>query len=223
MTDAVEKEFLFIDESGDPGLIGNPIYILIGIHVTASALDEMSRHVVAFRYHHDVVREFKAQRWADKLSPAASHLLGFLGDLTATERLTTSANWLDKDTYRAGGGPYLSSPGESWRFRNYQIRRLLERHRQRRPWGAELELVIDRWKMPPAVRTNLEQYLRGNWRLRPVIADLTFVDSAYVDAIQVADIYARLLRRVLRGGATPDEERLAARLMDTCEVRGGLK
>lgn len=217
-----EKEFLFVDESGDPGVAGNPLYILIGMHLSASVLDHVRRHLAAFRYHHDVVREFKAQRWADKLSPATRHLLEYLADLTDPGDITTTGNWLDKGRYLAGGGPHLSSPGEAVRFRNYQLRRLLERHRGRRAWGENLDVVIDRWRMNVDQRRNLEDYLRGNFRLRPVIASVTTVDSVYTDPIQVVDIYGRLARRVVLGSASPEESALCARLMELQELTGGL-
>jgi hypothetical protein len=185
-------------------------------------LDQVNRHLTNFRYHHQVVREFKAQRWRDKLSPVTRMLLGYLADLTDADEVGGTANWLSKDKYRAGKGPYLAAAGDTWKFRHYQLRRLLERHIGRRPWGTELDLVIDRWKMPPEQRLDLEKYLHGNYSLRPAIANITIVDSIYVDMTQVVDIYSRLARRVIQGTATPEETALAGRLMDLHEITGGL-
>ncbi len=117
---------------------------------------------------------------------------------------------------------YPSGPGEAVRFRNYQLRRLLGRHRARRAWGQNLDVVIDRWRMNVDQRRNLEDYLRGNFQLRPVISSVTTVDSAYADPIQVVDIYARLARRVVLGAATTEEAALCGRLMDLQELTGGL-
>lgn len=212
------KEFLFIDESGDPGPAGNPIYILVGMHLDAGAVDELRRHLTAFRYHHDVVREFKAQRWADKFSSAARHLLEPLAYLTKEGRIVATANWLHKERFRAAGGPYLAAPGDSAKFRNFQVRLLLERHRKRKAWGENLDVVLDRWRMDAAQRRNLEDYLRGNYKLRPMVT-VTTVDSLYVDAIHVVDIYTRVIRRVLEGTASSDEQDLCLRLVDLEEAQ----
>ena len=72
MPDIVPKEFLFADESGDPGLKGNPISLLVGLHTDEPTLDEIRKHLAAFRYHHGVLRKFKDQRWADKVCVATS-------------------------------------------------------------------------------------------------------------------------------------------------------
>jgi hypothetical protein len=216
------KEFLFVDESGDPGVDGDPLYILVGLHLAEETLDQVNRHLTNFRYHHQVVREFKAQRWRDKLSPVTRMLLGYLADLTDSDEVSGTANWLSKDKYRAGRGPHLSVAGDTWKFRHYQLRRLLERHVGRRHWGSELDLVIDRWKMLPEQRLNLEKYLRENYSLRPMIANITTVDSIYVDIMQVVDIYSRLVRRVVDGSATPEEVALQKRLVDLEEITGGL-
>lgn len=70
-------------------------------------------------------------------------------------------------------------------------------------------------------RTNVESYLRGNWRLRP-IGDITFVDSRYVDLVQVADLYTRLIRRVVEGEADAEQIEMCDRLFQLHEVETGL-
>lgn len=62
--------------------------------------------------------------------------------------------------------------------------------------------MIYRWQAIDEQQANLLQYLRGNYKLRPQIANVTMVDSLYADPIQIADIYARLARRVIQGSGT---------------------
>jgi hypothetical protein len=92
----------------------------------------------------------------------------------------------------------------------------------RRRWSEAVDLVIDRWAMTLDQRKNLEEYLRGNFKLRPVIPWITLLDSAYCDPIQVVDIYSRLVRRVVTGVGTREEVALCDRLVDLEEIRRGL-
>lgn len=215
------KEFIFVDESGDPGFGtgSQPFYLLVAMHCSHEALDDVRRHLASFRYHQNVRREFKDQKWADKSSGPTLRLLDFLADLTRDGRLATTCSWLEKSKYQKAGGPHVAS---SWRFRHYQIRRLLEAHISRQPWGENLELVIDRWQATHEQQADLFQYLRNNYQLRPQIANLTMVDSLYADPIQVADILTRLARRIISGNASDEDNRLAAQLLDLVEIEGGL-
>jgi hypothetical protein len=82
--------------------------------------------------------------------------------------------------------------------------------------------VVDRWRLNLEQRRNLEDYLGGNYALRPLIGYVTMVDSVYTDPVPVVDIYARLARRIVIGEADVEEHELCRRLMDLAEVTGGL-
>jgi hypothetical protein len=71
-------------------------------------------------------------------------------------------------------------------------------------------------------RRSLEDYIRGNHNLVPTIAHITMVDSAYSDPVQLADLYARLARRVVEGEADEGRQDLCDRLMKLHEITGGL-
>lgn len=216
-----QKEFLFVDESGDPGSSGSPLYLVGVLHVTEEVLGRLRLHLTAFRYHHELAKEFKDPRWAARFGPGFWKLVEPLASLAPSGKVTITVNWLNKRKYAANGGPYLGV-GQAQQFRNYQLRRLLERHRTRRTWGTRTDLVLDRWGMSIAQRRNLEDYLLGNFRLRPPLEAVTLVDSLYVDLVQVVDVCLRLARRVVEGHANSAEEQLASELMDIDEVAGGL-
>jgi hypothetical protein len=217
---AAEKEFVFIDESGSPGMAESLPYLVVALHLSEECVHRVRQHMTAFRYHHSVVKELKDQRNAGKLTPQTRRLLEPLADMSDASDIRATCNWLDKQTYKANKGPYLDN---AQYFRNYQIRRVLERHRVRSPWSTDLlDVVLDRWSMDEDQRRNLEEYLKGNWNLEPRIAHVTTVDSVYVDPIQIADIYTRVARKIADGSANDEERALASRLMSIREVRGGL-
>lgn len=81
------------------------------------------------------------------------------------------------------------------RFRNFQLRRLLEWHFALHPRreGAEYELVVDRYQHSQSQVDNLRDYLANNWSL-PSFAAVTAADSRYVEGIQAADLLLDLWR-----------------------------
>jgi len=75
------KEFLFFDESGDPGPAGDPFYIVVVIHMTATVLNHVRYCDAAFRYHSQITKEYKEQNWGEELGAgwhAAPHCHGGL-------------------------------------------------------------------------------------------------------------------------------------------------
>ncbi len=220
MATSDEKQFIFIDESGDPGPAGEPIYILAALHMAEPLLNHVRYHDAAFRYHSQIIKEYKNQGWASGIGQAGIRLLSALADLTVPDQLTSTVTWLNKATYIANGGPYLR-PGQTREFRHFQIRLLLERHQATRVWSSRLDVVLDRWESSVEGRRNLEDYLRGNYLLRPQIETVTLVDSLYSDLIQIADLYTRLARLVVNGRATREQIALAGRLFSLTEIIRG--
>lgn len=225
MPEQAAPSFSFVDESGDPGFGAgsNPIYILACMHVDQATLGDLIKHVSAFRYHHGVIKELKD--WGSLLKDEPNtQMKAFWGWITAAAsdgRLTTMVNWLDKATYVARGGPHLGDGSETIRFRNFQLRLLLQRHRLRQ-WSNNIDLVVDRWSMNQGQEDNLRTYLRENAYLQPPLAHITISDSAYVEALQVVDLFTRIARKVIEGEGSDWHQDIWNRAMVAREVTGGI-
>lgn len=216
-------EFVFVDESGDPGFPGhNAIYLLVACHMDERTYADVYSHLVAFRYFHGVNREFKDWGGLTKVPPTQQwqSFMGFLRDRSLAGDVAITCTWINKPTYRSNGGPHTDL-GQSSRFRNFQLRRLLETHKARNGWGPNVDVILDRWSMSHEQRVNLETYIKTNWNLRP-IGSVSTVNSAYVDMIQAVDLLTRLARKVIEGSVTQELHDLAEDLMTIRELRKGL-
>jgi hypothetical protein len=104
-----KSEFVFVDESGDPGEGGNPIYIMAAVHVPDDTQRQVRTHLTSFRYHHGVTKELKdtGALKKDKFTPPMRSLLEFIAQLTDAGEITATTNWLDKNLYK---GPHPPGP-----------------------------------------------------------------------------------------------------------------
>jgi hypothetical protein len=222
VTDPVE--FLFVDESGDPGPDGTPLYVMACIHVDGPTLYAVQTHLVNFRYHHGIKGELKD--WGgllkDQPTSMTRALLRVLVELTDPKGIRATANWLDKATYKTNRGPRFDDGSPTHWFQNYQLRRLLGRHSAHHPLGDNADLVLDRWPMTIEQRLSLRNYLREKCDLRPPPAHITVADSSYVPMVDLVDFYARLARRVAEGSMNPEYESFCKALMNVKEITGGL-
>jgi hypothetical protein len=91
-----EKEFIFGDESGDPGPAGEPIYILAAVHMKDRVLHHVRYCDAAFRYHSQITKEYKDQNWAAKIGPAGLRILMAMADFTDRGEVHSTVTWLDK-------------------------------------------------------------------------------------------------------------------------------
>ena len=159
-------DYLFVDESGDPGFTLHPVsgellssayYVAAALHLTDDAFRDLNRHVAAFRYYSGLHRELKirAQRveYTRLLDPIRAMSEG-------GRNICASVVYVDKRRY---SGTYLKPggrrPASPLRFRNYILRRLLEHHFLRYSLQSnQYDLVLDR----------IGPYLGGSWELAAI-------------------------------------------------------
>ncbi|MEK7233567.1 MAG: hypothetical protein AAB268_07115 [Elusimicrobiota bacterium] len=207
------RRFLFIDASGDEGLVsvgGSTHYVVGAVELAERPLDESRRLLSAIRHLMELHREMKASGLTPGNRPRVKSCVA-LCEMIEQGHAYASVVVVNKSTYV---GPYL---GHKFRpkpdyFRNYTIRRLLERHLAKWPLAASdsLELVFDRFTMTGATLTNLEVYLAGNWGLPPLEA-IVHADSRYVDPLFWPDLLVTVVKEAVTGTpGTGDQARLCA-------------
>ena len=205
-------DFLFVDESGDPGyqldpisgdLVSSPYYTTAVLHVCDNSIPLLTRHIANFRFYRGWYNNLKIPVGAPEFS-------GFVGPVRAMAEeggnIWASVVYLDKARYT---GSYLKPggkrPSNPIRFRNYVLRRLLEFHFQHYPLlSKQYDLILDRFEMTAGARENLLQYLAGNWFL-PTPKHITHAASAYVDGLQFVHHIANGFAGAAVGGSAPNE------------------
>jgi len=139
----------------------------------------------ALCFYRSVFNEMKRLHEIEVLRP---RLVEVIRSLQEAGHIAVTCTFLEKARYT---GPYLVE-GEGTRFRNFQVRRLLEAHFSHQSLQtAECELIFDRHSHSASQLAEFVEYLNNNWNL-PSFTSVTAVDSRYVEAIQVADLALRL-------------------------------
>ena len=222
------QDFLFIDESGDPGyaldqnssgLLSSPFFVLAVLHLCDDSFPQINRHVAALRYLRSFDRELKLPAQQQY----AGRLLEPIGQLAKSDdNVWASVVYVDKERYT---GRYLRPTPEAetdpLRFRNYVLRRLLRHHFSLHPLKSrQYDLVLDRVDMTAAERDNLTTYLRT----RPDIPPPTYVthaSSMYVEGLQIVHNIANGYYDSLKAGHSLLEELTFADSKDISEDRLG--
>lgn len=184
------RDFVFVDEHEDPGLPGqgSAHYACLAVHATDESIEHLVEYFTHLRFYRQVYREVKNLDDNPRRRPT---LAVMLLNLTRAHDVRVSATYIDKTNYT---GPYLAA-GAGTKFRNFQLRRLLEWHfKGIEPISDHCELVLDRHSHSHRQLENLRAYLAGNYGL-PAFSAITAVDSRYVEMIRVADLALRLFRR----------------------------
>lgn len=209
------RDFLFIDESGDPGKAdlkdSSDFYMVMILHVTDISLRELTDHFCRLRYFKTFNKELK-NIYKDK--DLLEKLLDIYKWISNKENVFCSSVYLQKEDYK---GPYLSEDSyggyDPQKFRNFILSKALERHFYLiEVLSNELEIVIDRFYSKKEKEEELFKYLQGNNKL-PNILNLEQVDSRYVEGVQLVDLLGNILRaKIIDGWSDLDNEEL-----DFCE------
>jgi len=191
-----KRDFIFIDESGEPGL--ETSYYIIGlVHLTDISFEKMNIHLGALRYFGNIKKELKST----DLNPQQRDKLHTILKIMSShgEFLRATAVYVRKGTY---AGPYLRDerdlPRDSIRFRHYILRKLLECHFKKfPPQTGEIELVLDRFHTGEDKEQQMRRYLRTDkYNNLPYFLHISQVDSRYVDFLQIADWVAGTVKEV---------------------------
>ena len=182
-----KRDFIFIDEAGDPGLATD--YFIMGVvHVTDISLRKLNVHLGALRYFASISKELKSTQ----LNPLQKEKLMEILRLAISDDVyvKASAVYVDKHDY---GGNYLRATGDvaqdPTKFRHLIMRRLLEEHfKNTKPQTNEVEIVIDRFHSGEEKEQQLRSYLRTDkYNKLPKFLHIIQADSQYVELLQIAD------------------------------------
>lgn len=215
-TKKLKRDFIFIDESGDPGhqrLQGSSDhYMVTALHVTNISIREMTGHFSRMRYLQGLTKELKEVYKNPVLLKFVLHIYAWLKE---SYDVACTSGYLEKSKYT---GPYLSENGyggyDPQKFRNYILRRVLERHFHiHQVLSEEVEIVIDRFHDNTETESELFKYLGDNYNL-PNILHLVQVDSRYVEGIQLSD----LITRVIKAKKVDDWQDIDSNDLDFAEI-----
>lgn len=183
-----KRDFIFIDESGEPGE-ETPYYIQGLLHITDESLKKINIHLGAFRYFGDIRGELKSTRLSQSQK---EKLLTILKDsIRNNVFIAATAVFVNKEKYE---GNYLKEkvdfPKDAARFRHFVMRRLLEFHfKNSQPQSSEIEIIIDRFHSDELKEQQMRNYLRKLTVLKflPNFLHIVQADSRYLELLQITD------------------------------------
>jgi len=201
-------EYLFIDESGDPGYIlldraSSKHYAELALQLNGDSLSDVIAHIINWKY---VLGKLYETKDLPKGEQCKRYLAPIL-ELHRQGKLKCSCVHLFKDCYT---GPYLKpelpTGHEPLYFRNFIHKELLEHHFTQFPITHKvgINLIFDDYRMPFEEVRNIEDYLQNNWNL-PTFKRIIHDDSIPNLALQITSQLVRIVNGIVLG--TIDKER----------------
>jgi len=206
--------FVFVDETGDPGSnISKGASLYFGmILLSVQDKDYKALRLLLSQIHwlRGTATSIELRRTYNK----SLDLMRGLKELANHGVISVSGLYINKEDY---GGRYLKwsdvdVPPTEWTYylRNYLLRHLLEFHFETVGTIDEpIDLVLDRVVLTERQRGNTYDYLNSETGIPlresfsiPPVEHLTICDSEYVGGLEIAHVLADILRETIKGAIT---------------------
>lgn len=210
--------FVFVDETGDPGSnISKGASLYFGmILLSAQDKDYRALRLLLSQIHWlcGTATSIELRRTYNK----SLELMRGLKELANHGVASASGLYINKEVY---GGRYLTwsdvnVPPTEWTYylRNYLLRHLLEFHFEKVDTIDEpIDLVLDRVILTERQRRNTYDYLNSKTEIPlrasfaiPPVEHLTICDSEYVGGLEIAHALADILKETIKGDITPEQK-----------------
>ncbi len=208
--------FVFVDETGDPGSDiskGASLYFGMAL-LSVKDKDYKALRLLLSQIHwlRGTATSIELRRTYNK----SLDLMRGLKELANHGVISASGLYINKEDY---GGRYLTwsdvdVPPTEWTYylRNYLLRHLLEFHFETvGTTDKPIDLVLDRVILTEGQRENTYAYLNSRTKIPlrepfsiPPVAYLTICDSEYVGGLEIAHVLADILKETIKGDITPE-------------------
>lgn len=193
------SNFIFIDESGDPGNklengASSKHYAELALQINGDILGDFITHIINWKY-------VLGQPYETKALPKGLQCKRYLTpilELHSQGKIKCSCVYLFKEYYT---GPYLKSePPQPLYFRNFIHKKLLEYHFTEFPVAhtAGINLIFDDYRLPFEEVRKVENYLQNNWNL-PDFRRIIHTNSISNLALQVTSQLVEIIKSIILG------------------------
>jgi len=208
--------FVFVDETGDPG---SDISKGASLYFGMALLSVKDKDYKALRLLLSQIHWLRGTATSIELRITYNkslELMRGLKELASHGVISASGLCINKEDY---GGRYLKWSDvdvlpEEWayRLRNYLLRHLLEFHFAVSDTASEpVDLILDRVTLTEKQRKETLDYLNSRTAIPlrekfkiPPIKFLTLADSEYVGGLEIAHVLADILKETIKGDITPE-------------------
>ncbi len=204
-------EYIYIDESGDPGNIladgaSSKHYAELALQLDGDSLPDFIAHIINWKYVLGKPHETKSLPKGNQCKRYLAPIL----ELHHQGKLKCSCVYLLKDQYT---GPYLKPKLPTGHkpiyFRNFIHKELLEHHFAQFPIKPRtgINLIFDDYRIPFEEARKIEDYLQNNWNL-PNFRRIVHADSIPNFTLQVTSQLVEAVKNIVLGTINPERKQL---------------